>query len=61
MSLNLFFNMLSALLGGVSVYLVSHSHIGALTGLICAFGSGVIVGLSGRFAVTAEAPQQEDN
>jgi hypothetical protein len=43
------------------VYLLNHGHTSALTGLICAFASGLIVGLSGRFAVTAEAPQQEDN
>jgi len=61
MPVNVLLNAVSALLGGFSVYLLNHGHTSALTGLICAFASGLIVGLSGRFSVTAEAPQQEDN
>ena len=61
MPVNVLLNAASALLGGFAVYLLNHGHTSALTGLICAFASGLIGGLSGRFSVTAEAPQQEDN
>jgi uncharacterized membrane protein HdeD (DUF308 family) len=55
MNLNLFLNITSVILAAIGVYILAWCGIASL---VATFVSGLIVGLSGRFAVSIERERE---
>ena len=55
MNLNLFLNITSVILAAIGVYILAWCGIASL---VATFVSGLIVGLSGRFAVSIEREKE---